>query len=84
VLSNWSVAPHVAAGTLRAVPLTRNRFGRTWGAATLKRNAALPHITDFVNVLIDTQPFEMPIATTRGQSRKPSARKPSTANRRVA
>ena len=84
VLSNWSVAPHVAAGTLRAVPLTRSRFGRTWSAAALKRTAGLPHIRDFVNILIEAQPFGMPIAATKRPSRKIGARKPSAANRRVA
>jgi LysR family transcriptional regulator for metE and metH len=85
VLSSWAVAPHLTAGTLHAVPLTRGRFARTWSAATLKRTAELPHIKDFVSILIDAQPFGMPLATSKRPSRKPPARKPSsTASRRVA
>jgi LysR family transcriptional regulator, regulator for metE and metH len=60
VLSAWAVAPHVAAGSPRAIPLTRGRFGRTWSAAMLKRTARLQHVMDFVEILIAARPFDMP------------------------
>lgn len=59
VLSAWAVAPHVAAGTLVAIPLSRARFGRTWSAAMLKRTARAPHVRDFVDILLDARPFGM-------------------------
>lgn len=59
VLSKWAVTPHVATGSLVAIPLSRARFGRTWSAATLKRAARTPHVHDFVQVLLATRPFDM-------------------------
>jgi LysR family transcriptional regulator for metE and metH len=57
VLSAWAVAPHVAAGTVAAVPLTRHRFGRTWSAATVRHAARLPHVRAFIDVLAAARPF---------------------------
>ena len=57
VLSAWAVAPHVAAGTVMAVPLTRRRFGRSWSAATLRRTARLAHVRAFIDLLAATRPF---------------------------
>jgi LysR family transcriptional regulator for metE and metH len=73
VLSRWAVQPHVSAGTLSAVPLTRSRFGRTWSAATLKQTAVLPHIRDFIALLAVARPFDMPTpsrALRTGPSRR--------------
>jgi LysR family transcriptional regulator for metE and metH len=87
VLSKWAVAPHVAAGTLRALPLTRARFGRLWSAATLKRAAALPYVSDFIDCLVSTRPFEMePVRTAGRPKRRASRRATRTAAgaRRVA
>jgi len=67
VLSAWAAAPHVAAGTLRAIPVTRRGFGRTWSAAMLKRTATLPHIVDFVDSLIAARPFDMPLSRPAGR-----------------
>jgi len=86
VLSTWAVAPHVAAGTLHAAPLTRGRFSRTWSAAALKRTAQQPHVADFINILIEARPFAMPLATVPQSARKRTSRKSvrPAANRRVA
>lgn len=75
VLSSWAVAPHVAAGTLCAVPLTRGRFSRTWRAAMLKRSARLPFVAGFIDSVIAARPFDMPAA---GRARV-SERVPRTA-----
>jgi LysR family transcriptional regulator for metE and metH len=81
VLSTWAAAPHVAAGTVRAIPLTRGRFGRTWSAAMLKGMAKLPHVVDFVEILIAARPFDMP--TTRGTQASISSRPPAAMRRRA-
>jgi LysR family transcriptional regulator, regulator for metE and metH len=82
VLSKWAVAPHVAAGTLRAVPLTRGRFSRTWSAATLKRTARLPFVADFIAILLAAQPFDMPVASpSLPNSRPAAASRPVSASR---
>jgi LysR family transcriptional regulator for metE and metH len=70
VLSAWAVAPHVAAGTLRAVPLTRGRFGRTWSAIALKRAAGIPHVAAFMALMADARPFALP-GIGRGQRSLP-------------
>lgn len=59
VVSTWAVAPHVATGALRAIPLTRRRFGRTWSAAALTRVARQPHMSDFIDILLTARPFEL-------------------------
>jgi len=85
-LSRWAIAPHVAAGTLHAAPLTRGGFVRTWSAAALKRTAQLPHVTGFVDILIEARPFDMPVAGAGNGSRPRPRRKrtsPAVA-RRVA
>ena len=51
VLARWAVAPHLSAGTLRGVPLTRRGFKRTWNAATLKDVARIPHVRDFIDLV---------------------------------
>ena len=50
VLARWAIAPHLAAGTLRAVRVTPRGLRRTWLAASL-RGAASPHLTEFVRLL---------------------------------
>ena len=74
VLSRWAVHPHVAAGVLRAVPLTRARFGRTWSAATLKQRADVPFVRDFIHLMADSRPFDMkaPARHTPAVSRRRS------------
>lgn len=72
VLSAWAVAPHVAAGTLVAIPLNRARFGRLWSAATLKRTARTPHVQDFIAILLEARPFGM--TSSAGSPSAPRAR----------
>jgi LysR family transcriptional regulator for metE and metH len=81
VLSTWAAAPHVAAGTLRAIPLTRRRFGRQWSAAMLKRTATLPHVVDFVDILVTARPFDLPTLPNgqRAPRRGGRSRRPATA-----
>ncbi len=50
VLARWAVAPHLAAGTLRAVRVTPRGLRRTWMAASL-RAAGSPALTEFVRLL---------------------------------
>jgi LysR family transcriptional regulator for metE and metH len=62
VLSRWAVAPHVRAGTLRALPLTARGFKRVWAAAALKDLAGVPYVSEFIQLLTDDPPFGMPLA----------------------
>ena len=57
VLARWAVAPYVKAGALRAVPLTRRGFTRTWSAATLKDMARVPYVRDFIDLVAKHPPF---------------------------
>lgn len=50
-LARWAVAPHVAAGTLRALRLTREGYYRQWSAARLRRGPSAPHVDAFVELL---------------------------------
>jgi LysR family transcriptional regulator for metE and metH len=56
-LARWAVEPHLRAGTLCAVPLTRRGYKRTWSAATLKDLARLPHVRQFIDLLAAHPPF---------------------------
>jgi LysR family transcriptional regulator for metE and metH len=51
ILARWSVAPHVAAGTLRAVRLGRPGLMRKWTAASLRSSPPAPWLEDFVRLL---------------------------------
>ncbi len=75
VLAAWAVAPHVKAGTLRALPVTRQGYRRTWSAATLKDTAQLPHVREFIELLgahpplmtqSSTVPARQPARTSKG------------------
>lgn len=82
VLSRWAVQPQVAAGTLCAVPITRARFGRTWSAATLKQTADVPFVRDFIDLMAESRPFDMPAparhAAVAVQRRRPVPRRART------
>ena len=54
VLARWSVAPELAAGTLRAVRLGRSGLLRKWTAARLRAAAPPPWLDDFVRLLATT------------------------------
>jgi LysR family transcriptional regulator for metE and metH len=60
LLARWAVAPHVKAGTLAAVPLTRRGLKRTWSAATLKDVARIPYVRDFIDLVVKHPPFPQP------------------------
>ena len=51
VLARWAVQPHVDAGTLAAVRLTRRGFVRQWRAVALRETAAQAHVQQFVALL---------------------------------
>ena len=56
-LAGWAVEPAVRAGTVRALPWTRHGYKRTWSAATLKDVARVPHVNDFVRLVVEHPPF---------------------------
>ena len=60
VLARWAVHPHLTAGTLHAVPLTRSGFHRQWKAAVL-RGVCRDYISEFAR-LIATGPVLSPTA----------------------
>ncbi len=68
VLAWWAVEPAVRSGALRAVPVTRRGYRRTWSAATLKDMARVPHVREFIDLLAERPPFRQcaPVRTTRG------------------
>ena len=51
VLARWAVAPHVEAGTLRAVRLLSRGFHRQWSAAMLRQDPTPLYLREFANLL---------------------------------
>jgi LysR family transcriptional regulator for metE and metH len=51
VLARWAVAPHVAAGTLAAVPLTRQGWHRRWFAVTRAGARPASFLREFLQLL---------------------------------
>jgi LysR family transcriptional regulator for metE and metH len=51
VLARWSVAPQLAAGTLRAARLGRGGLRRRWTAATLRSSPRAGWLDDFVRLM---------------------------------
>jgi LysR family transcriptional regulator for metE and metH len=51
VMARWAVAPQIAAGSLRAVPLTKHGVHRRWSAALLRNNSAPAYLHEFVKLL---------------------------------
>ena len=64
----------VRAGAVRAIPFTRQGYKRTWSAATLKDVARVPHVRDFIQLVVDHPPFASP-------TRRPAHRRTRTASR---
>jgi LysR family transcriptional regulator for metE and metH len=56
VLARWSVAPQLAAGTLRAARLGRRGLVRKWRAATLRSSPRAPWLDDFVRLMARAGP----------------------------
>ena len=76
-LARWAVSPVVRAGAVRAVPFTRQGYRRTWSAATLKDVARVPHVRDFIRLVVEHPPFTS-VTRESGRPRR------TTANRRRA
>ena len=51
VLARWAVRPHLKAGELRAVPLTRRGLERRWRAAMLRQTPLPLHLREFASLL---------------------------------
>ena len=51
VLARWAVNPHVRAGTLVALPLTKRGLHREWSAATIQTRSTPKYITNFLELL---------------------------------
>ncbi len=51
VLARWAVAPHLEAGTLRAVPLTRGGYSRQWCAAMVRQPDPPAYLRGFAELL---------------------------------
>lgn len=71
-IARWAIAPALEAGTLVAVPLTRNGCRRQWYAATRVAKAPPPHEAAFVSLL------------ARAGARLGTARQPGRPARRPA
>ena len=73
LLARWAVDPHVKAGTLRALPLTRNGYKRTWSAATLKDMARVPFVREFIDLVATRPPFTARARGVAGNGAAPAA-----------
>jgi LysR family transcriptional regulator for metE and metH len=51
ILSKWSIAQQLDAGVVRAIPLTKRGFCRTWYAATLRTRKPPAHLEAFIRLL---------------------------------
>jgi LysR family transcriptional regulator, regulator for metE and metH len=83
LLARWAVEPHVKSRTLRALPLTRRGYPRTWSAATLKDMARVPHIREFIDLVAADPPFtgDSSVATS-SPDEPPRSRRPRVSSRR--
>jgi LysR family transcriptional regulator for metE and metH len=55
-MARWAAAPHLEAGSLVGVPVTRHGLKRTWYAATMRTGSGPAFIAEFVKLL---QEFKM-------------------------
>jgi LysR family transcriptional regulator for metE and metH len=51
VMQTWAIEPALAAGDVRAVPITAAGIRRQWSAATLKEAGRVPHVDAFIDLL---------------------------------
>jgi LysR family transcriptional regulator for metE and metH len=51
VLARWTVAPHLEAGTLRGIPLTRHGMFRRWRAAIVRQDPIPLHLREFARLV---------------------------------
>ena len=72
VLAWWAVEPAVRSGALRAVPVTRRGYRRTWNAATLRDIARVPYVREFIDLIAERPPFRhcAPTRTATRRSRR--------------
>lgn len=66
VMARWAVAPQLASGALRAVPLTGKGLHRQWSAAMLRNKSAPPFLTAFVELLANNS---LPVERKDGRKR---------------
>jgi LysR family transcriptional regulator, regulator for metE and metH len=50
-MARWAASPHIQAGTLAGVPLTRHGLRRMWSAAILRNGRTPDHITEFIRLI---------------------------------
>jgi LysR family transcriptional regulator for metE and metH len=74
VLARWAVAPQVANGSLRAVPLLSRGFHRQWSAAMLKNKSAPAYLHAFVELLANNS---LPVERKDGKKRVKAAGLPA-------
>ena len=70
-LARWAVAPHLKAGTLRALTLKGGAIFRQWSAARLRRGPDAPHLDAFVELLRE-YPISEPLSRSL-RVRKPAS-----------
>jgi LysR family transcriptional regulator, regulator for metE and metH len=61
VLARWAVQPHVAAGAVVAVRLTRGGYRRVWNAVSLRRQATTRQVKEFVRLAKNWTPGAVPV-----------------------
>ena len=57
VMARWAVAPHVEAGSLRALPLTARGLHRQWSAAMIRHTAQPAYLKKFVELVASHSPM---------------------------
>src|SRR5262245_789155 len=75
-LAYWAVAPHVEAGTIVALPLTKHGLKRQWSAATIRSRTTPAYIKSFLGRLRSEAVLPVTQFPHRN-SRQPAIRPPS-------
>ena len=52
-LARWAIQPHIRAGTLVGLPLSRRGYMRHWHAAMIRSKSAPPYILEFAKLLAE-------------------------------
>lgn len=73
VVARWTVEPHLKAGTLKAVPVTKGGVRRVWNVATRAYKNPPPYLAEFTQFLAksirSTQPGVRPACLTGVRTR---------------